>query len=278
MVAPPPFSSIMTAEAVREGRRRSGADQQDGDAEGDSQHQLQVVLHPFHALVDAVLQDRRHHTGQRGEGHTGGVLTVVSPWSKPRRWSSPAAWPGSGTSQGWGPSRTDRSGDHNTSAGGEKKSVRADQPVSEASTRGSCGSSRPPGGAAVPPAGWALRFLPSSRGSCTCTSRCRFSRSCFTLSGFEDRGTNFCSRFSFTQSSTCTHTHTHQSGDLPVTPARPGHFLLYLTRANGSHDARRQQEDEDEEEADEKLTEESKASGLGDRKVYGGPEILGIKG
>lgn len=126
VVAPPPFSSIMTAEAVREGRRRSGADQQDGDAEGDSQHQLQVVLHPFHALVDAVLQDRRHHTGQRGEGHTGGILTVVSPWSKPRRWSSPAAWPGSGTSQGWGPSRTDRSGDHNTSAGGEKKSVRAD--------------------------------------------------------------------------------------------------------------------------------------------------------
>lgn len=151
MVAPPPFSSIMTAEAVREGRRRSGADQQDGDAEGDSQHQLQVVLHPFHALVDAVLQDRRHHTGQRGEGHTGGVLTVVSPWSKPRRWSSPAAWPGSGTSQGWGPSRTDRSGDHNTSAGGEKKSVRADQPVSEASTRGSCGSSRPAGGAVLVP-------------------------------------------------------------------------------------------------------------------------------
>lgn len=33
------------------------ADQQDGDGEGDSQHHLQVFLHPLHDLVVAGLQD-----------------------------------------------------------------------------------------------------------------------------------------------------------------------------------------------------------------------------
>lgn len=56
----------------------SGADQQDGDAEGDPQHHLQVALHPFHAPVDAVLQDTSHRSDTRGtRGRSpGGVLTA----------------------------------------------------------------------------------------------------------------------------------------------------------------------------------------------------------
>lgn len=46
-------------------------DQQDGDGEGDAQHHLQIVLHPFHALIVAVLWDTRgRYTSHLSENQT----------------------------------------------------------------------------------------------------------------------------------------------------------------------------------------------------------------
>lgn len=52
------------------------------------------------------------------------------------------------------------------------------------------------------------------------------------------------------------HLHTEESHDPSVTAAGPAQrSLIYLALANGSHDARRHQEDEDDEKADEELME-----------------------
>lgn len=58
------------------------------------------------------------------------------------------------------------------------------------------------------------------------------------------------------------HLHTEESHDPRATAAGPAkRSLIYLALANGSHDARRHQEDEDDEKADEELMENKRLIG-----------------